>query len=208
MNIICNNCGGADFYHMSKCEYTNPFIWCLIFPEDMYALIENYDKIDFTEFDIKKLSADLAKSENWGEFNEHNRILGLRIDDCFDVYYTHYAFDAKCVTPERRGPNLFYCKNFEYVVDKYEERLKKLNSTEVPCFLIIAYKRHGWTEEKLNHLIKLDTKYKICIITDKRIQSDSDNIRIFYEPTLEVNMSLPIHCVKKHFTDIRKFYEV
>lgn len=53
MNIISNNCCGADIYtNVLKTEFSNPFIWSLLFPNDFIYLYENYDSINFKNIDL------------------------------------------------------------------------------------------------------------------------------------------------------------
>lgn len=52
MNIICNNCGGADFYNLCKQQFKNPFMWSCIFADDMISLIQKYDTINFNNIEF------------------------------------------------------------------------------------------------------------------------------------------------------------
>ena len=58
MNIVCNNCGGADIYKLNKMEFNNPFIWCAIFADDMITLIKNWDNINFNNYKLIRFNCD------------------------------------------------------------------------------------------------------------------------------------------------------
>ena len=54
MNIISNNCVGGFLYNIKKEKYKNPFIWMRVTGESLKHLILDYDKIDFTNYELTK----------------------------------------------------------------------------------------------------------------------------------------------------------
>lgn len=205
MNLICNNCGGADIYRLLGKEYNNPFIWCATFAEDFINLIDNYKNIDFNNFELIRLTAAAAAAAAYCEFDNNKCICGIRIDNIFTIYYTHYCYSPLYSTPTKIGPDIWYNKNFEYVYKKYIDRKNKmLKENEIPIFFIIAFQRHGWNKQTIEKLLQLNTTYKICLITNKNYSSNDINKKIIYEPNLE-QLKFPLDVIKKHFSLIQNF---
>ena len=183
VNIISNNCAGAELYTRLKLPFNNPFMWAVVFADDMIKLITNFDTINWTHLSALFMSEQLAKYNNYTEFEEN--IPGLRIDNTFDIYFTHYKYDALATQPTTRGIDVFFNKNWEYALIKYFTRVKRMcNGTVCPRFLILAYRRHGWTAEKIRQLLLIRSKYKICLITDIVDATASNGITIINEPDL------------------------
>lgn len=204
MNVICNNCGGADFYHLSNEPYNNPFMWSMILADDMIELIDKYDSINFNNFELTRLTAATAIANNFYRFDENKKMLGLKIDNKFTVYYTHYIYDARYKEPKKIGPDVCYYRNFEYVYEKYVERLKRMSGT--PTFIIIAFKRYGWTEEKITKLLSKNPKYKVFLITNVKCQTDKENFEIIYNKQLDSKFDeSPITYIKKYYNRINDY---
>lgn len=194
MNLICNNCGGADIYNIKGLEFSNPFIWSLLFADDMISLIQEYDNINFMNFESIRLSFEVAKENSYDEFN--NTITGILIDNKIKLFFTHYLYGPQKI-PTKIGPNTFYYKNFEYAYNKYVLRIKRmLENKEEPKFLIIAYKRHGWTKEKIEKLLQENIKYKVMIITDENIKNSLNNIKIIKLDRLNDKFFFPLDAIK------------
>ena len=51
MNVICNNCGGADFYHLSNEPYNNPFMLSMILAD--YIFDKRYKKLQENGIQVK-----------------------------------------------------------------------------------------------------------------------------------------------------------
>lgn len=201
MNLICNNCGGAYIYNLKNLEYNNPFMWCCIFADDMLTLISEYDNINFNNFDLIRLSKETANANNWTDYKE--RIFGICIDNKLSVYFTHYLF-GEYEKPKVIEPNVFYFRNYEYVYNKFIKRTEKfIKNKEDPIFLIITYKRHGWTDEKIKNLINMKLKYKVICITDKNIHSENDNLKIIKINDLNEKYKFPADAI---YTNIKTIF--
>lgn len=204
MNIICNNCGGADFYKLSKQSFKNPFVWSCIFADDMINLIQHYDTIDFTNTTLVRFTEACAGA-NFYEYDERKKICGIKINNVFTVYFTHYVFDPAYKIPTKVGPDIRYYRNFEYVCTKYDERLKRmLDKNEEPIFVIIAFNRHGWNNEKINKLLELNPTHKVILITNVKCASNKNAFEIIYDAALDKKRGdLPITYIKKYYTRIK-----
>lgn len=202
MNIICNNCGGADIYNLKKMEFNNPFIWCAVFADDMISLVEQYDKLNFKNYELIKFTEDYANKNNYDRFNP--TMTGILIDNKVRIFYTHYLWGTE-TKPTKKGPDVFYRKNFEYAYTKFEKRLKRmLENNEEPKFLIFGYKRHGWNKNKIEKLLTINTKYKVLLITDFDVNTIKNNFSIIKEKELNGKLKLPLSVINKYKNKIFK----
>lgn len=194
MNIVCNNCGGADIYNLNKMEFNNPFIWCAIFADDMIMLIKNWNNINFNNYKLIRLSETIAKENNYDRFNP--TITGILLDDKIKIFYTHYLY-GNYSKPTKIGADIIYNKNYEYTYKKFETRLKRMiDNNEAPIFLIFTYKRHGWTQDKVEKLLTIDSKYKIILVTDMNIINAKNNFKIIRINNLDQQFKLPLNAIK------------
>lgn len=161
MNVISNNCLGGFLYKFNKLQFKNPFIWSAILADSMYALIKDWDNINFNDFELKK--------SEFHESTEQLNTFKIVIENKIDIHYTHYYFNKDKDKPEIKGFDVFYNKIWEYVVEKYVKRLQRMN--ENPVFVILGeYEVNGpslydYTFKKEKKILDLDTKYKIVLIT-------------------------------------------
>lgn len=174
MNIIANNCVGADLYfNVLKSEFKCPFIWSLTFPNEFIFLCKNYDTIHFENAELVQMTEEDDKGTKKHKIQNH--IFGIRIDNKITTWYTHILYDGACKEPIIRGDDRFYYRNFELVLTKYYERLQRM--TETPIFTVLAYQEQCWTKEKLD---ELESKYPIYILTDIPNCKSSVNKHIEY----------------------------
>lgn len=144
MNLISQNCLSGHLYkNHYKEEFENPFIWTVIDFNSMLYLIQNWNRINFRNY-------ELVKDNNWN--------FSIIIDNKVKIQYVHYKFDAASKTPtiDNVGSILYY-KIWEYIIQKYEERLKRmLSKNEEPIFCICnfntIYPDATYTEEQLKEL--------------------------------------------------------
>ena len=151
MNIICNSCVGGFLYKNElKCEFKNPFIWNIIDFNSMLFLVKNYDKINFNNFELKK-------DKNWN--------FSIIIDNHITIQYVHYKFDAKANKPYIKYIDLYSNKIWEIIVNKYEERTKRMiNENKKPIFIFANWFDKPETILSYNHLKILDDLHKDNII--------------------------------------------
>ena len=208
MNIIGNNCGGATFYNMHKVPYSNPFMWCCTFATDMITLIDCFSELNWAKHDIIQLDSRTAIYNHYREFNPTQ--YGIRIGNRVDTYFTHYLYDSTAKQPYSKGPDKFYYRNYQYTYERYMERLKRMfELQEEPQFLVIAYTRHGWTNELINSLAKLNTQYKVILITDILVESNIPNIKIIYNPKLNTCSDLlPVVQIQRYYNELNSFFGV
>lgn len=148
MNLISQNCLSGHLYkNHYKEEFGNPFIWTVIDFNSMLYLISHWGTIDFKNY-------ELIKDNSWN--------FSITIDNKVKVQYVHYKFNQSCKTPllDNVG-NIHYNKIWEYIIKKYEERLKRMyENKEEPIFCICNFNTIFpdaiYTEDQL----KILSKYK------------------------------------------------
>lgn len=152
MNLIGQNCLTGNIYkNCIKEPFGNPFIWTVIDFKSLVYLIENWNNINFHNY-------ELIKDNNWN--------FSIIIDKHIKVQYVHYKFNKNFNIPKKIGPgDICYNKIWEFIIQKYEERLKRMElKNEPPIFCICnfntTYKDAIYTEEQL----KILEKYKNVFI--------------------------------------------
>ena len=187
MNIISNNCVGGFLYNIKKEKYKNPFIWMRVTGESLKHLILDYDKIDFTNY-------ELTKDNNWN--------FSIIVDNYITIHYSHYKFDAKYNKPTKVDNCIRSNKIWEYIIEKYEVRCKEM--VEKPIFVIEAwngmyndqpteFKEHS-TREWLNEL------YSDLTISKQ-------NVYLIYDKVIEGQWSDTIAVSNRHFKEIMNIIE-
>ncbi len=164
MNIIANSCVGAFLTRdYLKEEFSNPFVWSYIDNKSFYNLIKNYDNINWFNY-------ELIKDNNWN--------FSIIIDKQIKVDYPHYKFDINATKltyfdEDKQNRNVYSNKIWEYIIEKYEERTKRmLNKNEKPLFLLatcydfnIKDYNHHYDIEWINNIDLLETKYKVILVS-------------------------------------------
>jgi hypothetical protein len=165
MNIISNSCiGGFIYKNNLNCNYKNPFIWNLIDFNSMYYLIKNYENINFKNY-------ILNKDDNWN--------FSIVIENNITLKFIHYKFDKNATKIIKKDIDVYYNRIWEYIVDKYEQRLNiMLNEKSKPLFILAD----GWNppETKLDiQKLKLlnDLKKDNIICAVDKIYSEFTNIK-------------------------------
>lgn len=147
MILISHNCLAGHLYHFIGQKYSCPFIWTVIDFNSMKTLITEWTKINFDNY-------RLEKDDKW-----NFRII---IDDKVKVQYVHYKFDQRFNTPVKLGPgDICYNKIWEYIVSRYEERVKRMQAENTKPIFCIAnfntiFSDAFYSEEQLEDLKNYD----------------------------------------------------
>lgn len=150
-NIIGNSCVSAfitnDLLHQ---QFINPFCWATLDFNSMYNLIKDYDKINFNNY-------ELIKDKNWTFYTI--------IEKKIKIKWVHYKFSPKDNKIRIGKPDILYNKIWEYIIEKYETRTKRMIEHKIePIFIIGSlHKGHLYTEEQIKKICKLNCPYKIII---------------------------------------------
>ena len=122
MNLICNNCVGARVYEALNKQYTNPFIWSLVRPDEFVYLINNYNNIDFNKRELILI----------------DNTLSIRIDNKVTAVFVHHIKDERYSEYTKLSINnqmqARYKYMDEFILDRYDARVSRM--TESPIFLI------------------------------------------------------------------------
>lgn len=153
MNIIGSNCCGANFYHHNNIPFSNPFIWAVTPYSDLIYLMTHWNNIDW--FNI-----DLAPS------NLRDNTFILTIDKNVNIHYVHYIFDVKKNKPKTMGASVYYQYIWEYLIDKYFIRVKRMLINNEPPSFIIHEEPFANTNaaNAFNQIMHLDIPYKRVIV--------------------------------------------
>ena len=206
MLVFSNNCCGAYLYNYMDAQYNNPAVWCRILYYSMYYIVTLYDSIDWLNYEIRKSTVK-------------QNVFDIVVDDKFFITYTHYLRDSKCssiVTTSRYDKAhkvhymgvVKYCKIWEYVVQKYIDRCKRLLDThEDPCFIIrddehLLLNATRSTKHSILDIVN-DTPHKTIILTsNKSLTSNNPNCGVIY-----TSMKLhPDDNVKHNLSSITSFF--
>lgn len=144
MNIISNSCIGAYLYkQFLKKPFNNPFMWTVVDFDSFIYLIEHWKEINFKDY-------VLVKDNNWN--------FSIIIEGKIKIQFVHYKFNSNYKTPtlDNLG-NVLYCKIWEYIIEKYEERIERMKTqNEEPIFCVCnfntIYKDSIYTNEQLEKL--------------------------------------------------------
>ena len=174
MNIISNNClSGYLYKDYLKEEFGNPFIWTVIDFNSMLYLIQNWNNINFKNY-------ELVKDKNWN--------FSIIIDNKVKIQYVHYKFNKNVVFKDKTEPGTDIESNkiWEYIIQKYDERLERmLRKKESPIFCICnvntLFEDCHYNNEQLSTLQKYKNVY---VLTGYDKNETKDNAKIFYEKFL------------------------
>ena len=164
MNIVTNSCLGGFLYRdILRTKYSNPFIWTAIRDPDFNCLFRNYSNLDFTNYEIKSSNGKVD-----GTYT-------LRIDDSVNAIYQHVIFSANDNVPRIVGNDLYFNRPYSYIVEKYEERLKRMK--EEPKFVFIdldGSKNYALTK------IANERNKKVTIITIDEKFDTSEFVKVYH----------------------------
>ena len=171
MNIISNNClGGFIYRDILKTEYKNPFIWSSFDPDNFIEFIDNYETINFDNYELFKLGPGM----------NHN--FKLKIDDKYILNNDHMWFDANAKTPtvfQINNCDIKYCKIWEYIVNNYEKRLKRMKNEIKTVFIFYDHEKVCKSAYKLTDIFKRHKNYKGIAFTYQDIPiKQTDNLII------------------------------
>ena len=156
MILIANSCvGGYIYKNEMQQPYMSPFIWSLVDFESMLWLLKNFYTINFKR--IKMFDIGSNESNNW-EF-------GLIIDGHVKVKYIHYKFSSNAVEPVIKNVDVYYCRIWEYIIDKYLERIQRMKTCGgKPLFIFANWFDTPETKLTYEQLSVLDALHREDII--------------------------------------------
>ena len=169
MLLITNNCMGGFLYRELKHEYNHPFFWGTT-GLDMLKLVTDFDNINFDNITLEKYG---------------NCKFKIIIDNKIEYKCLHYIFSPNDKVPRVEIPNVYYNKIWEYIVEKYTARLKRMKeSKETPSFAIHWAACDGFNKTNFEEFIQNDFKYKTVVFIPYEDYKDfkKDNLILVYDP--------------------------
>ena len=157
MNILTNNClGGFIYRDILKTEYKNPFIWTGIEIDNFIDLVDNFEKIDFTNVKLEKRGEGLK-----------NNIFTV-IDDKYTFRNGHIVFSINDDVPRIMNDpnqldsiNVYYNKPWRYILEKYDKRVERMDDN----IIVAIYAKDNEYTYQLNRLADVCLKHNYpCLI--------------------------------------------
>ena len=123
--VIANSCAGSFSYsdkkHGRHKKYDNPFVGCKIFEKSFYLLIKNFDKIDFTNYSLRKILMPTTYN-----FSNALQLMNGKIT----IFFIHYG--TMDIVKER----------WDSRVGRLQENLKDPNWKDKTLFVYNSYRKY------------------------------------------------------------------
>lgn len=173
--IIGNNCCGGNFYQLKHIYYNNPFIWMLLPYDSIAVLMTSFDKINWASI---KLTNSPVKENTFI----------LTIDNKVNIHFVHHMFNPLYDTPtlirDSSGSHLVSNHIWEYIINKYSERVKQMLATDMTPKFIIHDQNWGMQNTSIDALARLQSPYKRVFVTTHNIASAyPKTTKIIHTPT-------------------------
>lgn len=188
MNVISNNCCGGCLYRKMNIGFNNPFIWMVIPYSSLKYILEHFYEINWKDYEILK-----------SKYRKYTFI--ILVDKKIEIHYIHYIFNSQASNKIINGTNVEWNKIWEYVVEKYEERVNRmLTINEKPVFLI-RDEDFISDDTTIEDIIRLESPFKRFIITKSKLKRNDDLCR-----TLNLEkVDLPEPTINTYYNDIKNF---
>jgi len=193
MQIISNDCFGSFLLRKLNLPFENPFVWSKIHLKDFLKLIEKYPTLHYNDAEIS-LNRDYKKEFKLYSCDSLSPVITC---DGIRIFFNHYKYNANDKTPRKKTPDVFYYRNYEYALEKWYERSKRITN-EKP---IIVLHYSDKDNDKIEYVYKIineckKKEYKIILISDLNIASDNG---LFAIKCKDVK-TLPVEeCVNRYF---------
>ena len=190
MQIISNNClGGYIYRDILNEEYQNPFIWSKITEPNFITLLEHLNKIDFNKYELKKNGTNLKDGFH------------VLVDNKIHINYSHFIFDPTCNNPKTDGVSVYYNKIWEYIIEKYEKRLKRFNLQDEICIALEDYPQCPYNINKILEIC-INNNWKVILISKQKIKSNYKKLLLLNHYS---NINEPHVYAKKYKQEILDF---
>jgi hypothetical protein len=168
-------------------------MWNIIEAKSMINLIAHFDGIQFSHINVTE-SDYFIRSPSWQSIfkrsGEHiPTIYKIVIDNLINVHYVHYRLDYRYNKPTVNGIDIYSAKIWEYIVQKYVERTRRMIETHEPPVFVISTAEASYSLEIQQQLIRTvnQTPYKLALITTDIPAGKNDNVSIINFDIKRVN---------------------
>ena len=185
MNLISNECTAGFIHKRNHWQYGSPFMWTTVRYEDMLTFVTQYDNIDFSKFEIER-------EEPWNFY--------VRVDDKARIgFWLHFKFDKNATTPRIVGDNVYSCRIWEYIANKYSERAARMDKD--PKFIISWHEWLGYTRDNIEHFLAQTFPHKTLIIMPYKEFANfkKENLEVIYDENMGKGGYFPNYFVNKYF---------
>lgn len=197
--VIGTNCCAANFYHnYLNTPFYSPFIWSVVPYESIIKLLNSWESVDWSDIE---LSPNPVRPLT----------VTITINHLIQIHYVHYFYSQQHNTPYSKGASIFYRHIFDYTLNKYIERVKRmLHYGEMESPLFIIHEEDYNTNQCTNDLISIMTmssNFKRYVITHTVNLSDvtcNSNCKYIFDPIKK----LPEPMIMAHGNDIANFFGV
>lgn len=209
MFIISNNCCGGYLYNFLDVKFNNPFIWHRMTYDSVYFIMNNFDKIDWYNYEFEK------STRKKNTFN-------IKVGNDISIHYSHYIFESTAEKPIKESifdkskyhfwtGDVKYCKIWELINEKYLNRTERMLSLkEEPCFIVRDDEKYLKEPSKtytINDIMNCDCKYKRIIFTEnKSLKRNDKYCKIIY--VNKVYDTHPSIQIQEHLKEIKDFFGI
>ena len=175
MNLIGNCCISSNLLRKWGFGNTNPFSWVELDFDSFYNLLTDYENINWE---------DIKLSHRPHPYTEGQVVFELTIDNRVKLTFIHMLYDAHAKKPIVHIADVYYCRIWEYIIQKYFERLQiMLESNKEPIF-VTEWEHLNFDEAAFKKLLNTDLKYKVIVITynTKFKYIKKNNLLVIYDP--------------------------
>lgn len=199
MQIICNDCFGSFLLKKLNLPFENPFVWVRIPLKDFVKLIKIFPKLNFNDIEIS-LNRDYKNEFKLWPCDALSPVITC---NTIRFFFNHYKYNPNDKTPRKQEPDVFYYRNYEYALEKWNERSKRITN-ETPIIILHHNDLQNDKNADVYNVINecKEKKYKLIIISNLSIQSEGKILSIYCS---DVSPLAVKNCVDRYFNQIKSF---
>lgn len=210
MNLISNCCIGSFLLRNFNFGNTNPFTWATVDFKSLCYLISSYKKINWNNI-------SLSKCPHPDPLLAGKELFEITVDNKVKISYIHFLYDATATSIIVKDVNVYYNKIWDYIIEKYKERIVKMLSINSDPVFVIEWDVNGYDETQLAEFLQIEIPYKTVIITSNQKYKDikKENLLILYDSSPKTDLTHhgpkftpPGVIAKKYQNEIKKFFNI
>lgn len=176
MNLIGNCCISNFLLRHWGFGNTNPFNWIDLDFSSFYNLLTGYEMINWAA-----LSISCKQHPYWPPY----KVFELTIDKKVKLTFIHVLHFPNYPQPVIKGGNVYCDRPWEYIVQKYSKRVKRMLDANQPPMFVHEWEHLDYNESAFQKLLDADLKYKVVAITNNQKLKDvkKENLLVIYDPS-------------------------